>query len=399
MKTSILKICKSVVFLLLGLLIFSCNKDEFVDQKSTTLDVPTVQFLSKEYVVNSKNTNNDEISFSPSIGELGTSNLTINAGNQYWIGWYLTLCCVDSGDCCTWSSAMIDIKLYKDDSFVSDIALKVPFNNSITESQDEPFLSGATGAYLWAVSPTLLGSNYSIRISDSDYNDGDVTSPLGSIPVSFTESFSIESGVGIPKNIKAEFKDISNYTDYVNITWEDNTTDEIGFEVQRSVSLGSGFTTVKNVGAGITRTTHPTHSGNSVYGRTYYYRVRAKLSNGDFSGWSSVVQTSYKYNSPSNLAVEFVNSTNFSDLFRLKWDDNSANEQNFEIQKSTNPKFGFVTISPFAGGGANSELASHLVNSSNSIPGQRYYFRVRASYFNGANKTDWSNVASAVYNP
>jgi subtilisin-like proprotein convertase family protein len=86
--------------------------------------------------------------------------------------------------------------------------------------------------------------------------------------------------------------------------------------------------------------------------------------------------------SPSNLTVSGVASRRLE----LKWVDNSNNEQNFKIERSTNNQsFTEIRI-----------LGADIIgyNDTGLIPNTTYYYRVRAS--NSLGNSNYSNIASGV---
>jgi len=70
-------------------------------------------------------------------------------------------------------------------------------------------------------------------------------------------------------------------TSQINLTWQDNSSDETGFKIERRTASGS-YSQIATVGAGVTSYSN---TGLSA-GTTYYYRVKAYSSAGD-SGYSN----------------------------------------------------------------------------------------------------------------
>jgi len=69
----------------------------------------------------------------------------------------------------------------------------------------------------------------------------------------------------------------------VSLSWIDNSSLEIGFIIERSVSPTTGYSLLATVGPDITSYSDPTVTRNN----TYYYRVKATYASGD-SGYSNV---------------------------------------------------------------------------------------------------------------
>ena len=63
----------------------------------------------------------------------------------------------------------------------------------------------------------------------------------------------------------------------INLSWVDNSSDETGFQIERSTSATTGFTQIGTTAAGVTTFQSTGLTGNT----TYYYRVRATNANGN----------------------------------------------------------------------------------------------------------------------
>jgi hypothetical protein len=79
----------------------------------------------------------------------------------------------------------------------------------------------------------------------------------------------------------------------IHVTWSDNSSNEDGFQVQRSNSASSGFAQVGTTGAGTTSY----DDGGLAAAATYYYRVRATNGAGS-SGWSNVANATTQGSAP-----------------------------------------------------------------------------------------------------
>lgn len=78
---------------------------------------------------------------------------------------------------------------------------------------------------------------------------------------------------------------VSSSSNRITLTWTDNSSEETGFEVQRSLEAASGFQAVGSTGVDVTEFA----DGSVQPETTYYYRVRA-LGEGEPSGFSEVVE-------------------------------------------------------------------------------------------------------------
>ncbi|MBN1676816.1 MAG: fibronectin type III domain-containing protein, partial [Kiritimatiellae bacterium] len=170
-------------------------------------------------------------------------------------------------------------------------------------------------------------------------------------------------------------------TTSIRLTWNDNSSNETGFKVERSLTGSSGWLQITAPGA---NTTAYTDSGLSS-GTTYYYRVRASNSAGD-SGYSNVASATTGQSAPAapgSLAAAAQSATSI----RLTWTDNSGNETGFKIDRR---KSGTDTWERIATPSANATAYTD----SGLASGTLYYYMVKAT--NGAGDSSYSNTASAT---
>ena len=189
--------------------------------------------------------------------------------------------------------------------------------------------------------------------------------------------FRPEGGVSAPSapsNLSASAASMSQ----INLTWNDNSANENGFEIQRSTNSFSTFSTF-TVGAGVR-----TYSDSGLTsGTSYSYRVRA-FNDGGNSGFSNQVSatTLIQPIAPSGLTTSVASSSQIN----LSWTDNSTNETGFSIERRT----GSDAYSQIAQVGANTRTFSNV----NLSGGTEYTYRVVA--FNGAGNSSYSNEATAT---
>jgi len=102
----------------------------------------------------------------------------------------------------------------------------------------------------------------------------------------------------------------------INLSWADNSTDETGFEIWRSTSINSGFSTVGLAPANATSYSDLNLSPNT----TYYYQIRAigQYGESQLVGNVNVVQANWKFNnnytdaSGNNRTLNANNTPTFS---------------------------------------------------------------------------------------
>ena len=176
-----------------------------------------------------------------------------------------------------------------------------------------------------------------------------------------------------PSNLSATAASSSR----IDIQWSDNSTDETGFKVERSI--GGPFVTIATVSVGAT-----TYSNTGLPdSTTYYYRVRAYSSTGSsaYSNSASAATLGGPPDPPSNLSATAASSSRID----LQWSDNSTNETEFKVERSIGGPF--VTIATVSAG-ATTYSNTGLSDSTT------YDYRVRAH--NSSGSSAYSNTAGAT---
>ncbi len=157
-----------------------------------------------------------------------------------------------------------------------------------------------------------------------------------------------------------------------------NPTGEIGFRIERSSSGFSGpFTAMVMAPANSV-----TFLDTTGAGRALYYRVVAFNAAGD--SVSNVVLIGVESPvDPSNLTV----TPDGTDVV-LAWEDNSADETRFTIQRATVSNFsGYTTFT----------VGANVTTYTDAAPNRDYYYRVRAT--NAAGASVWSNTGLILADP
>jgi hypothetical protein len=167
-------------------------------------------------------------------------------------------------------------------------------------------------------------------------------------------------------------------TNRITLTWTDASSNESGFQIERSLTGVNGWTQIATAGANVTTYA----SIGLACGKAYFYRVRSTNSNGD-SAFSNVATTLTRLCTPALQPVTGITQTQLT----LVWIDNNSNESGFKIERSAT---GTTPWSQIATVGAN---VTTYTNSGLQC-GTPHYYRVRA--YNGGNNSAYSAIVNAT---
>ncbi|MBA4149187.1 MAG: fibronectin type III domain-containing protein [Verrucomicrobia bacterium] len=171
----------------------------------------------------------------------------------------------------------------------------------------------------------------------------------------------------------------------INLAWTDNSSNEDNFIVARSTTSGGPYTDIATLGSNVTSFNNTGLSANT----TYYYVVRASNSGGASanSNQASATTAQNPPAAPSNLTATTVSQTQIN----LSWTDNSSNESNFIVGRSTTSGGPYTDIATL---GAN--VTSF--NNTGLIAGTTYYYVVRASNSGGSSANSAQASATTLPN-
>ena len=178
----------------------------------------------------------------------------------------------------------------------------------------------------------------------------------------------------------------------IDLSWTDNSADEDGFRVERAPDAGGvagTFTQIASVSSNVTSYANTGLTNNTKY----WYRIRSFNTVGP-SAYSNLATatTPIAPAAPSNLQAKAVSSV----IVDLTWTDNSANENNFRIERA--PDAGGVpgTFALVTTVGAN--ITTY--RNTGLTAGTPYWYRVRSQ--NGAGNSAFTPntpVTTLVFAP
>ncbi len=168
----------------------------------------------------------------------------------------------------------------------------------------------------------------------------------------------------------------------INLSWTETSTDVTGFKIERKT--GSG--TYAQIGTALANATSYNDT-NLTANTSYTYRVRATNAGGD-SNYSNEANVTTLQNPPPNAPSGLTAKAVSASEIDLTWTDNSNNETNFILERSTTSTF--ANITPFTLPANTTSYSDHV----GLLPGTRYYYRVKAT--NNAVDSAYSDPVSAT---
>lgn len=170
----------------------------------------------------------------------------------------------------------------------------------------------------------------------------------------------------------------------IDLSWDDNSSGELGYRVERKTGAGGIFAEVAAVAADVS-----TFSDAALASKTtYYYRVRAYSAGGNssFSNEASATTASISgLEVPGGLTASAASTTEID----LGWTDTSSSEDGFQIERRT--AAGSFSALATVGANVTSYADTGLAASTT------YTYRVKA--VNGEGTSGYSNEASATTRP
>jgi lysophospholipase L1-like esterase len=256
--------------------------------------------------------------------------------------------------------------------------------------------SDETGFEIWR-SKTGAGGTYTLRktvaANATSSNDTGLTAGTqycykvraiggaGGTPSGFSGSACATTQLSPPTGLVATIKSPGT----ISLTWQDNSSNETGFEVWRSTTGPSSGYSVRGTVASNATTWADT---GLSFTKQYCYRVRAiggaAIPASALSNISCL--TPGQVAAPSSLVAQASSSTTIA----LTWSDNSSNESGFEIWRSTTGAAGAFSLLKTAAANATSSSDTGLT------PRTQYCYQVRAVAVAPAPPSAFSNSSCAT---
>ncbi len=171
----------------------------------------------------------------------------------------------------------------------------------------------------------------------------------------------------------------------IQLTWNDNSTNESGFKIERKQGAAGVYQEIAQVAAG---NTAYTDNAGLAPNTQYFYRIRAYNAGGN-STYSNeddgATLPATPPAAPSNLTTAVLSGTQIA----LNWNDNSSDESGFKIERKQGAGGTYQEIGQ-VGPAITTFLASGL------MPNTDCTFRVRA--FNSGGDSAYSNESTSTTN-
>ncbi len=167
----------------------------------------------------------------------------------------------------------------------------------------------------------------------------------------------------------------------IDLSWNDNSANEMGFVVERSTSVLGPFSAIVSPAAGVTQ-----YSNSGLQKFTpYYYRVKAVngIGSSSYSATATATTLDTIPTAPSNLVALALSASQL----QINWLDNSDNETGFKLERSDAPTGPFTVI--------NSPAAGVIQFIDSGLQKARaYYYRIRSE--NAVGSSSYSAVATGT---
>ncbi len=171
----------------------------------------------------------------------------------------------------------------------------------------------------------------------------------------------------------------------IKLDWLDNSDNELGFHIERSLNEFDNFVLIGTTTSNITTYTDTNLESNTIY----YYLIRAynNSGNSDYSNTVSVTTQAPPAEAPSAPIGLQANASSSSSI-SLNWNDKATNESGYKIERSLNEFSNFEQIAVLV------TNAQAYIDDFGLQASTAYFYRIRA--FNSAGDSDYSDTVSVT---
>jgi titin len=170
----------------------------------------------------------------------------------------------------------------------------------------------------------------------------------------------------------------------INLTWTDNSNNEVGFKIERKNGPSGTYTEIATVGAGV-----QAYNSTGLTGLTqYFFRIRSYNNDGNSAYTDEKDATTLidPPGVPSGLTAAAISSSQIN----LSWQDNATNEDGFQVERKTGPSGTYAVIATIA-----PSAVLNVTHSDMTVAGStQYFYRIRS--FNVSWVSPPSNEANAT---
>jgi hypothetical protein len=181
---------------------------------------------------------------------------------------------------------------------------------------------------LMSASGTLLSDTNTLKSTIKAYNTSALVYTNSLVTTRVRRNLqSVNLGLAptAPTNLLAD----ASVASQIGLSWSDNSTNETGFKIERSVGTTGIWSAIASVGTNVTSY----QDMGLTAARTYHYRVRSSNPTGDSAYTPVASATTSAFTAPAAPSTLVAIPTGLTDL-ALVWADNSHNEAGFEVDRS-----------------------------------------------------------------